>query len=883
MLTLFKKHAAQITLFFIILMGVLMLFMIVIMDISQMSTKKLTMDMVVDNAAMTLGSIMVSKAKAIADNQLEGDVIGGATGPFGISGWMSYIVAGVIIVVCLIVSIASYGTMAAEAYLLLILALGAISGFGGWLAAQSSEKMNAIKGWANTLLLLTSEDSQTRESVMLGVLPALVNDPVKVTDIKDFNHNTRRDDKINRFMYFYSERVAKLINYENASIGTEYKTAMKAVGDAFNSDFTNSADAAKNLDTWLADRRTFLKGTLWPLMKALNDPLDKGSGRTNKDALAAAIQTVDDNSWYTFQHSSLKNLPSKKYIPDQFTINGKEYWDKSEDPVSSDNLTPLGATSDARTTTMISLDEFLKDVLVSSNPADALEDYASNPAASTVANISILSKLMYKLYNSQAAAGFDTELALVPMVLNDISLTRDSSDDSFFPYDTTDDTEVTLAFTERARWMPGLISTTNTQFRGKIRPDQFFMQSGLGETFRTWADWYVELEPVLQEKMYTLGDYAEGDTKKIYDQDDSEVTADGELYSLKQELTNLGSKIGDVDTRISGLDSAAENYQASLDGLTNQRAALVNLQTQLNTAKTNLEDISAKVKNITEYPDDLSSAFETVTTANGFTFPVARAEWISGKPYRSEIPLTSEFLDSWVNQTLSNVGTVSAFTERVYPDVGRAMYVWRDPKGEKLWHIVYADTDPIIMPRVGGSFDANHANNGCQEESYGYIEPYARKSIATGADWYKDATYKLERRTFSAWIRAGRFDEPEKVLGWQMFTKLNKTGGPAAWSAIKARLESVVPTMSSNPFGEEAGMLNYSYVTGIDTGTDTSVLFNDICDFLYEYGVWSAARSDTGWGYADGPPKPIQLPWESTGPASKDYKSRWKVDIGATQ
>jgi len=273
----FKARHAQITTFFIVMLGVLLFLMTILIDLNQVIMNKTSMAIGVDSAATYLGSILTSQAKSLSDQAAEGKVYHEESGGF-FSGWFGEWVAIVVIIVLIIIIIVDliWGTKSGWSWG--TAAIAAIIGAMSWGLSEIYRRQAIMEGFSDYLQMLNSVKDTYRESMLLSVIAGIANDPVKVADIHDINRNGNTTEWVGRFMYHYEERLRLLVIEQGDEEGLETMvSSILAASEALIYGSNN-----------LIDFRNFIKGDLWEVFSDIDTPGYDALGLSSAIAAAQA-------------------------------------------------------------------------------------------------------------------------------------------------------------------------------------------------------------------------------------------------------------------------------------------------------------------------------------------------------------------------------------------------------------------------------------------------------------------------------------------------------------------------------------------------------------------------------------------------------------------
>ncbi|MBW2046765.1 MAG: hypothetical protein JRI96_18150, partial [Deltaproteobacteria bacterium] len=270
----FKAKKSQIATLFVVMLGVLLLFTTVVLDIAQVSFTKTNMDKAVDSGACMMGSILTSHAKQMSDQAVKGRARYSESGGF-FSGWLMEfvlwnILAGLIIIGIILAPVGGW------ALVLWAVSIGAAIGAVSWGLSEVYRRQAVIEAYSDALKMFNSREAQYRETVLLGVVGAAVDDPIKVADTHDINRDGSTQDWVNRFDTHYEQRLRQLIlEQEGISMGGgggggsgDYDNAMAAV-DEIRDDLDDLRNGQP--DNLLAFR-DFLRIDLWDVFSQIEEP-----------------------------------------------------------------------------------------------------------------------------------------------------------------------------------------------------------------------------------------------------------------------------------------------------------------------------------------------------------------------------------------------------------------------------------------------------------------------------------------------------------------------------------------------------------------------------------------------------------------------------------
>jgi len=322
----FKARHAQITTLFIVMLGVLLFLMTVLIDLNQVVMNKTSMAMGVDSAAATLGSMLTSQAKSLSDQAAQGALHNKKSGGF-FSGWLGEFVGYVVIVVLVVITILSWGTLSPYT----MAAIGAVIGAMAWGISEIYRRQAVMESYSDYLQMLNSTKDTYRESTLLSVIAGIVNDPVKVADIHDINRNGNTTEWVGRFYNHYEERLRLLVVGQGDIEDLETMV----------SDILNTSGTLFSGSDNLLDLRDFVKGDLWELFSDIDTPDYNASGLS----LAIAAAEAKD---YSVQERVTELANDPGYEVDSAWVGGHPHAEDNDD-------LPLGSSWNDETLCQLSL------------------------------------------------------------------------------------------------------------------------------------------------------------------------------------------------------------------------------------------------------------------------------------------------------------------------------------------------------------------------------------------------------------------------------------------------------------------------------------------------------------------------------------------------
>ena len=308
----------QVTIFFVALFGFMLLLVVVLLDLSTTAMKKTGLDIIVDNAALYLGSSLASQAKVLSDMNVSGDIYHSNTVGGFWSGWLGMVV-GIIVIIIAIVAwiITSYissgsttvfgaGLVGQLVAAVISLAIVCTLRFGSWMVSQNLTINNVVQGWASAVATFANGTDRMRETTLMSILPMLVGDSQTITDKHDFNRNTDTADSVNRFSYYYSQRLNKLVVSDWGGIADLANQPglcrafliVEGSLSAIKSSLVDLRDLiTKNYPVYVPNSVVRLQKGLWGAFSGLGQPIvDRQGLRQAIAGAAAAGFTADANT-----------------------------------------------------------------------------------------------------------------------------------------------------------------------------------------------------------------------------------------------------------------------------------------------------------------------------------------------------------------------------------------------------------------------------------------------------------------------------------------------------------------------------------------------------------------------------------------------------------
>lgn len=239
-------------------------------------------------------------------------------------------------------------------------------------------------------------------------------------------------------------------------------------------------------------------------------------------------------------------------------------------------------------------------------------------------------------------------------------------------------------------------------------------------------------------------------------------------------------------------------------------------------------------------------------------------------------PLNLGNIGKEFDKVVNSLTKIRQYGQSYKADDGEAIYVWRDAKDKGgKWHIQYGFvSDDIPYPSIRSKVDKKFSYT----MGYTWMDPFCKPSF----DSYDRPQSWNCNKSQSAEVKAARFDEPDLLLGWPMFSSLRDKDGDAPgtamqeWQALKNEIKEYLVLKGDMVFlneidGLEAEFfypnleledgeappadiiaeiermkseLRYKFYSGqILTPQGDPEIFYKLRAFLVNYGVWSRART----------------------------------------
>ncbi len=221
-----RKRNGQILAIFIVVLAAIFIMIAITFSLGRMSIRKTAVENVADSTALMLASHLGSYAKLLSDKYVRGGI---KVCHFSWSDLFKIIITIVIIVIAIFVSIVtvSAGGEATWPWVVgmivsIIAAAANITGTTLYFAKTSPGVMNTISRQFKKM----GRKMQFKEAAVYHALSKVVDDPVMVTDIYDFDEDGLITDTLPRFNFWYTKRAK--------AIAAGYYTAISDVIDEIN-------------------------------------------------------------------------------------------------------------------------------------------------------------------------------------------------------------------------------------------------------------------------------------------------------------------------------------------------------------------------------------------------------------------------------------------------------------------------------------------------------------------------------------------------------------------------------------------------------------------------------------------------------------------------
>jgi hypothetical protein len=217
-----KKHS-QVTVFFVMILGVMMLFSIIILDLGTLAMRRTIQDTMVDTAALALGTAVASQAKMFADRYTEGKLyieekLGWYT---SIWGWVVIVILVIIAIVVTVVATCGGGPAGFWVGLLAGAGVGALVSAsltaGAYLLKKSIQNQKAAEALGESLASIKNPIVKTRETALMAMfMPMASADTAQIQDIHDLDKDGLTTDSVSRPVAFYSKRIIEVLKADDA-------------------------------------------------------------------------------------------------------------------------------------------------------------------------------------------------------------------------------------------------------------------------------------------------------------------------------------------------------------------------------------------------------------------------------------------------------------------------------------------------------------------------------------------------------------------------------------------------------------------------------------------------------------------------------------------
>lgn len=193
-----KSPSGQIAAVLTIIIAIIFLFIAITINIGKVSQAKTALTVATDGAALSLASILASTGHALSETYLEGGVFKSEL------NWIA--VLGIVAIVVITILTWGTGTLPAMAAFLGAAAPYAIAGLGIMVSASLIGTSNWGQVMSRNMAEMNSEASLP-ETAIGYAFSLLVDDPELVVDVNDYDEDGRTDDKIPRFIAWYTHRL----------------------------------------------------------------------------------------------------------------------------------------------------------------------------------------------------------------------------------------------------------------------------------------------------------------------------------------------------------------------------------------------------------------------------------------------------------------------------------------------------------------------------------------------------------------------------------------------------------------------------------------------------------------------------------------------------
>lgn len=782
----FKARHGQITTLFVVILGVLLLFTTIFIDIAKVSSTKTRLNIAVDSGASMLGSLLTSYAKMLSDMNVKGGTYYKKEGEFFFSGWLFGAICIILAIICIIaIIIAAPATAPMWAVI--------IGGLGAAGAGIYFHQQEVIKGLAHAFELIEGDGNQMKESTLFAVVKGVVDDPVKVRDLQDINQNGSDEDWVSRFDVYLGDRLRSLITgQEILNLEGPIKEIQKQLRCLIQGD--------DNLDQF----RGFLKDDsvevenpqlgLWEVFTNISAPeYDRGTLDTRIIAVES-IKDVEGNIRYQVGQDT-KNLVS--FLG--YSVNS-DIWDPSDPYAEVDDEFP--------------------------------QDYSDQ-------NMCQVSRLIYEIYYTDEDDNDDNHFQAYSRDLLSYSIDQLAKLESWYwPFGLYDRTEgpveddgvlVWDKCDEMLRWTDWI-----EEWRGELGTKQ-------GEVNDDVAEVRAEIARIDAELGVVGGIITglEADIKSLSEEYDEIV---GKAREVSNQIGWRDRWIGEAETEIAELEAVenpTQEQQQRLDTLHADRITLKGerdelmaealvLNSQLQPVSRELGEKNRELPKEREYRDvllalrghlegNVKAELAALSQDTGDTM-VTLADYKSNSrntgldDRRAVLQDRAEFLGYHCP------AESKAQAEEAKVTIGDIIYAWKDTKG---WHLVRAMVGNFILPYVKPKKDGGWIQSSVKIYLYPYHDEEQEVSV-------------------QAW----RFDEPFSGTAglWEFYPSGRYDA--VKWAELKEKLDQKLPKAGTICKGEGLYVEVKSFLDAYGMKAQAKS-YTDYADKDNEKSRWEIGITDT--------------------------------------
>ncbi|MDP8259870.1 MAG: Tad domain-containing protein [Candidatus Gygaella obscura] len=332
-----KIRSGQILAIFIVVLAAIFIMIGITLSLGRMSIRKTSVENAADSTALMLASHLGSYAKLLSDKYVRGGI---EVCHFSFSDLFKIIIGIVLLVIAIFVTVCTLGEGAPSIWAV----IGVIVSWLAFVVNVTGTTLYFAKtspGITRTIsrqFKKMGRKMQFKEAAVFHALSKVVDDPVLVTDIYDFDEDGKITDTISRFNFWYIKRTKK--------IAAGYFTEISDIINGLDID-SDGLDAILNT---LYEAVDVLRGSLIDATESLQ------AGELLKNplsyiALAFPTQLVED----IFQPEEAMDIPTEVYdcLPDGVRdwVDDYQQWQENGSagsapvfPLTLDMINDLGDT-----------------------------------------------------------------------------------------------------------------------------------------------------------------------------------------------------------------------------------------------------------------------------------------------------------------------------------------------------------------------------------------------------------------------------------------------------------------------------------------------------------------------------------------------------------